>query len=273
MSFIYDKLVDLWVSSLPPHIPGPTRLAKEKMVRNTAAELYLNSVSISIRDRSVPIPEPTSEPKSLSLVLPVRGKGDSIAIQERRLEIVGESISSGSSFPAIGMPTPDPTPSVVSRDTSTIGGEPREDEAISRLRGYALSLRSQPLLSGPRLSILSHWPAVPGADPSKYSWESMRKIVGEEEDVDSDEDEAFIRRREEARRQRQKERFLKRQRANTSDDVSQIVTRASGSQPDPVHQTFSSQVVQDVPMTQPDRGVFGSRPTQKAVKKRRTRGF
>jgi RNA polymerase I-specific transcription initiation factor RRN6 len=57
---------------------------------------------------------------------------------------------------------------------------------------------------------------------------------------------------------------------------SQPIVVPSGSQPEVTHNGFSSQTVEDIPMTQPDRGAFGSRSIQKSKKKpkkHRTAGF
>lgn len=274
MSAVYDKLVDLWVSSLPREAPGPTRLAKEKLVRNIATELYLSSVVVSVRDKAVSIPQP-KEAEHLRLVLPVRGKDESITSRERQPEVPYDSTAGyNSSILASVIPTPGTTPSVTSREASTLSGDPKEDDSISRLRGYALSIRSQAPLNTARSSILAHWPIAPGTDPLNYSWEDARRNDGGTEDLDSDEEDAFVRQKEEARRQRREEKFLKRQRVTTVDSTSDLVAVVtSGSQPDPVQHVASSQIVGEIPMSQPDRGVFGSRQGQKAFKKRRTRGF
>merc|ERR1711939_1233848 len=58
--------------------------------------------------------------------------------------------------------------------------------------------------------------------------------------------------------------------------VSRRLTLTAGSQPEIIEKMFSSQPVNEVPMTQPDRGAYGSRSVQQAkkkVKKARTAGF
>jgi RNA polymerase I-specific transcription initiation factor RRN6 len=267
LSDIYDKLVDLWVSCLPRRTPGPARLAKEKLVRIVATELCLSSLGVFIRDKSVILPKPAELQGGSDFILSVRTKPDSS-------ETVGfQSTQSSSVVPVLSLPTPAVTPSLPSKDSTASFREPAEDEAISRLRGYALSIKSQPPLGTSRSTILAHWPSVPGADPSKYSWEATRKAVVEDEDVNSDEEEALVRQREQDRRRRRTEKFLKRQRVNTIDAASQpLPTLSVGSQPDSAQHPISSQTA-DLPMTQPGRGVFGSRLGPKGFKKRRTMGF
>jgi len=263
LSDIYDKLVDLWISCLPRRTPGPTRLAKEKLVRSVAAELCLSSLGVFIRDKSVIPPKQAELEDETDFVLPVRTKPDSS----------GRSLHSSSAVPVSSLPTPATTPSLPLNDSTTSLRAPAEDGAISRLRGYTLSIKSQPSLGVSRLAILAHWPSAPGADPLKYSWEASRQSIAKGEDTDSDEEEALARQREQDRRRRRTEKFLKRQRVNTVDAASQpLPALAFGSQPDPAKHPISSQAA-DVPMTQPDRGTFGSRLGPIGFKKRRTMGF
>jgi RNA polymerase I-specific transcription initiation factor RRN6 len=122
-------------------------------------------------------------------------------------------------------------------------------------------------------TILSQWPSNPGSDPANYSWEAKQK--GAEEDQNGAEREQRNR-KEEARRRKRTEKFLNQERGQTAEATSQpMVVNPSGSQPVVAHNGFSSQTVEDVPMTQPDRGAFGSRSVQKSkkAKKHRTAGF
>jgi RNA polymerase I-specific transcription initiation factor RRN6 len=267
LSDVYDKLVELWVGCLPHRTPGPARLAKEKFVRIIATELCLSSLGVFIRDKSVILPKAAESQEKTDFVLPMRTKPDSSETVD------GLSTHITSAVPVSSLPTPAATPSLPSNDSTASFREPAEDEAISRLRGYTLSIKSQPPLGASRSAILAHWPSSPGADPSRYSWEASRKAVVEDEDINSDEEEALIQHREQDRRRRRTEKFLKRQRMNTTNATSQpLPALGFGSQPDRAQHAVSSQTA-DIPMTQPDRGVFGSRLGPKFFKKRRTMGF
>jgi RNA polymerase I-specific transcription initiation factor RRN6 len=267
LSDVYDKLVNLWVSCLPRKTPGPARLAKAKLVRFVATELCLSSLGVFIRDKSVILPRPAESQKGADFVLAVRAKPDSSET------VAGKSTQNSSAIPLSNLPTPAVTPSLPSNDSASSFRAPAEDVAISRLRGYTLSIKSQPPLGASRSAILAHWPSAPGADPSKYSWESSRKAVVEDKDINGDEEEALIQQREQDHRRRRTERFLKRQHVDTIDAASQPLPALDfGSQPDPAQHPVSSQSA-DVPMTQPDRGAFGSRLGRKVFKKRRTMGF
>jgi RNA polymerase I-specific transcription initiation factor RRN6 len=277
VSAIYDRLVDVWVTCLPRRTPGPVRLAKDRLVRSIATELYLSSVAVSIRDKSVPMPAPEKPQESLPFVLPVREKGVNVsAAQSLSGPTTRSKMTSlvNASVPDIGIMSPDPIQPVSATVATDAPIEQTEDDAISRLRGYALSARSLPPLGVIRSSILKHWPAIPGASPFEYSWEDMRKNALTDDGLDSDEEEASIRQKEEERRQKRKEKFLKRERAVTLETGPQSIPMVSGSQPDPVQPFLSSQPLDpEVPMTQPDRGTFGSRLIKHGSKRRRTRGF
>jgi len=267
LSDIYDKLIGFWVSSLPRKTPGPTRLAKEKLVRSVAAELCLSSLGVFIRDKSITLPKQADPQEDTGFVLPVRNKPNSPETMDAK------STQNSLAVPVSSLPTPTPTPSLPSNDSTASLWELAEDEAIARLRGYTLSIKSQPPLGASRSEILAHWPSAPGADPSKYSWEVSRQSLADGEDINSDQEEALARQREQDRCRRRTEKFLKRQRVNTIDTASQsLPAPVFGSQPDPTQHLISSQNA-DVPMTQPDRGAFGSRLGPKGLKKRRTMGF
>lgn len=264
LSNVYDKMVDLWVSCLPKQTPGPARLAKERIVRNIAMELHLSSLALLARSKSVSVPKIATPQPGADFVLPVRGKPGSL----ERMESQG---SQGSSVEhSSGLPTSTAAPILTQNETS-IPSVPTEDPAISRLRSYTISIKSQPPPGTARLAILAHWPSTPGADPSNYSWEATRTTVTDDEDLDSDNEEV-MKRQKEARRKRHAKKFL-RQRADTMGTASQPAPAIPfGSQP-AMAQHFLSSQTGDIVMTQPDRGVFGSRPGIKVFKKRRIRGF
>ncbi len=174
------------------------------------------------------------------------------------------------SQPSFNLPTPAQTPSLYSRATSA--SEHKEDPAISRLRQYAVSIRSKTDFG--KSPILSQWPSVPGSDPANYSWAAKRE-AGDDGPNEAEREQRI--RKEETRRRRRTEKFLNEESATPRKPVSQpMVVIPSGSQPVVAHNGFSSQTVEDFPMTQPDRGAFGSRSiktSKKKPKKARTAGF
>lgn len=256
---VYDQVGEHWMACLPLHVSNPARLSKFRVARKVAVELCLGLIAVSIRNRSS---QPRGAPRDDSNIeqLPV---GE----EQNDLGIMTASEIATSSMPGAGfsLSTPSRTPSVYSRasnDTSDVS----EDPLTSRLRQYAVSIKSLPDLG--ESALLSQWPSAPGADPAKYSWQSMVDEL--EDDFDS------RRRNEEERRRRRTEKFLNRERVNESLASSQPKPLYSGSQPEPGLPAASSQSVGDVPMTQPDRGIFGARsakPGKKKKGKRRAAGF
>lgn len=268
LSEIYDKCVELWISCLPRQIPGPVRLAVERLARTIATELYLSSTTLLFRHKSVILPETSRSEERVDFTLPVRAKPGSLG------QVASQEDLAPSFPPAPRLPTPKINASTPLQNHPVKSSEQLEDGAISRLRAYGLKIKTQPSLGARKSAILSHWPRTPGADPSQYSYEASQNAVSSDQDPheESDDDEASIRKRKEEKRRRREERFLKRERQNTLDASSQQVptTVFGGSQPGPTALHLAISQSAGVPMTQPDRGLFGSRLGQK---KRRKVGF
>ena len=268
---IYDKLVEHWMASLPIKVSNLARGAKFKIIRQLAVEFLLSSIAISVQNKPSVLPPALPETGHGSLTLPVLDDGRTTR-QSSPAHLFSSQMSvdhGGSSDFRLPTPAPTQTPSEYSHATSA--SEPTEDPTISRLRQYAVSIKSRPDFGQSRL--LSHWPSTPGIDPASYSWEATQKTaasgeVGEEN---------YRNRREEARRRRRTEKFLKQERARAAETASQQSSVVpSGSQPAVAHHGFSSQTVDEMPTTPPDRDAFGSRPVQrvkKKPKKQRTAGF
>jgi RNA polymerase I-specific transcription initiation factor RRN6 len=160
----------------------------------------------------------------------------------------------------INFPTSTYTPSVYSNITSASGL--MEDPAITRLRQYAVSIKSRPDTGKSR--ILSEWPTLPGVDPATYTYKGLPA----ESEMEDSEQESRAAKKEAARRRRRTENFVQRSTAQSSRAVSPVGSQATELPALP----FSSQPMQELPMTQPDRGAFGSRK-RKGKKKQRTACF
>ncbi|KAM3074231.1 hypothetical protein ACMFMF_006252 [Clarireedia jacksonii] len=267
---MYDQLIDIWVTNLPHKTPGTVRLKKARQIQSIAMELCLSSLAISLRNEAV---EPTvlehaedylgraskdideisraSSPPFFSSQLPAQGTGDL----------------------HFSLPTPERTPSIYSH-TSAATTDLVGDPTLSRLRQYAVSIASDIEVSPAKSSIIAQWPSVPGIDPATYSWEEIQKAAAAAASADEDNRS----RKERHRRRRRTERFLNSERASEAPYSSQPVSHPLGSQP-VVQNIYSSQPVNEMPMTQPDRGAFGGRPASAAApgknkpKKRRAAGF
>ncbi|KZF25521.1 hypothetical protein L228DRAFT_280758 [Xylona heveae TC161] len=71
LSAIYDYLISLWLAPLPNTVPGRTRLAKERVVRKAAAELFLASIGLRVIRNSAPsVGDATQSQASRSLTGP-----------------------------------------------------------------------------------------------------------------------------------------------------------------------------------------------------------
>jgi RNA polymerase I-specific transcription initiation factor RRN6 len=267
--FICNQLIDNWMTNLPPGVSGKARLSKFNIIRQTAVELFLSSFAVSLRSKEADANiAPIQDDDDLALLEQEKYYGTTR--ESSPANFASQAVSFPGHQPYFSLPTPAQTPSLYSRATSAT--ELKEDPAISRLRQYAVSIKSKPDFG--KSTILSQWPSAPGSDPSHYSWEARQKVADEDQGGEGTEKRN---RKEEARRRRRTEKFLNQERDRAAEALSQpMVVIPSGSQPIVDHTSFSSQPAEDIPMTQPDRGTFGSRSVQKSkkkTKKHRTAGF
>lgn len=261
---VYDRIGDHWLASLPLEVSNITRLAKFKAARKLAVELYLSSVAVSIRDKSSHMEEPVVDESGTMSLRPVLNN-DSATLgygSSQMTEVESQE-------PASSLPNPARSPNLQSSELAA-SREPLIDPAILRLRQYAVSI-AQPSGIGSS-ALLFLWPSSPGADPSNYTWKSGPSG----NDGGADERYEHKRRRDESRRRKKTAKFLSGGIPIRPEASSQPAFPPFGSQPEIPHQTSSSQVINEQPMTQPDRGLFGSRSLiskNKKPKKRRAAGF
>jgi RNA polymerase I-specific transcription initiation factor RRN6 len=266
---VFNQLIDNWMASLPRDVSNKARLSKFNIIRQTAVELYLSSFAVSLRNKATDVNIGTVQNDQNDLTLPEPDTEYGTTRESSPVNFSSQQVPFPRNQPVFSLPTPAQTPSLYSRATSA--SEYKEDLAITRLRQYAVFIKPKPDFG--KSTILSQWPSNPGSDPANYSWEAKQK--GAEEDQNDAEREQRNR-KEEARRRKRTEKFLNQERGQTAEATPQpMVVNPSGSQPVVAHNGFSSQTVEDVPMTQPDRGAFGSRSVQKSkkAKKHRTAGF
>jgi RNA polymerase I-specific transcription initiation factor RRN6 len=268
---IYDQLIDNWMASLPLDVAYRARLSKFNIIRQAAVELFLSSFAVSLRNKATDVNLAPIQNDEIDLTLPEQDKYYGTTRESSPVSFSSQAISLPGRGLDFSLPTPAQTPSLYSRATSA--SELKEDPAISRLRQYVVFIRSKPDFG--KSLILSQWPSTPGSDPSNYSWEARRKAFNEDQGAEESEKRNH---KEQARRRRRTEMFLNRDSAQIAEASSQpmVVVIPSGSQPEVIHSGFSSQTVEDIPMTQPDTGAFGSRSIQKSKKKskkHRTAGF
>jgi RNA polymerase I-specific transcription initiation factor RRN6 len=267
---IYDQLIDIWVTNLPHKTPGTVRLKKARQIQSISMELCLSSLGISLRNEAI---EPTVvQHTEISLDRAAKDM-DEVSRASSPPFFSSQFHTQGTEDHQFSLPTPERTPSIYSH-TSAATTDVVGDPTLSRLRQYAVSIASETELAPAKSTIISQWPSVPGVDPVTYSWEEMQKAAAAAASADEDNSS----RREQSRRRRRTEKFLKSDRASEAPSLSQPMHLPFGSQPI-AQNIYSSQPFNEVPMTQPDRGAFGGRPTsavtpgKKKPKKRRAAGF
>ncbi|KAH7407569.1 RNA polymerase I-specific transcription initiation factor RRN6-like protein [Cadophora sp. MPI-SDFR-AT-0126] len=262
---IFDQLVEYWMTSLPMDVPNLVRHAKFKVIRQLTMDLCLNSIGIFLQDKALDHIADTASRDDESGAVSL-GKDGRFTTQSSPRLFSSQTVATQYD-PGLTLPTPTQTPSLYSQATSASGLA--EDPVIARLRQYAPSIKAKAELgANSNASVLCHWPSAL-ADPAEYSYETAKKAWAS---ANTEEDDARSSRKVKARRRRRTEEFVK----AVEPAVSRRLTLTAGSQPEVIEKMFSSQPASDVPMTQPDRGAFGSRSVQqvkKKAKKARTAGF
>ena len=169
ITLLYDSLVQDWLAPLPADVSNRIRIAKEKLIRNIAAELSLARVVIfrapdeGIAQAGKGHSRASSQPNMLQ---------DYKFPPTSQMSEYGVSSSFGpnksSSLP--GTPSSSQPPQLPSQDSK---GTP-----YSRLRLYT-SIHEQPPLSKSVSNLLAHW--QPGSDPSTYDWQKTAQALDVEE--------------------------------------------------------------------------------------------
>ncbi|KAI9771255.1 MAG: hypothetical protein M1840_002225 [Geoglossum simile] len=281
LSGLYDRLIDTWVASLPGSASGRTRLAKERIARRVAAELYLSSIGIALEDserrREVDSSE-RAEPEGQSIEMPIRPRGGSQGVigkgkgkEEREplssLQHSTRDRSLGLEARQVG--SSDYTPSHYSYPSSSPGGSGTEDASCTRLRAYT-QLTPQPSLLPAMSSILAHWKV--GSDPSSYSWNATRAALAEDDgdkELTSGGDEIL-------RHRIKREKRLKRQRLGTVESAASSQPmgkdRLWGSQPVAIARSSQGQADNNiVSASQVVRGIYGGQLVGPTAHKRKKR--
>jgi RNA polymerase I-specific transcription initiation factor RRN6 len=262
---LYDRLIHDWLSVLPHDIPGRTRIFKEKMIRNITAELCLARI-LSAR----PLTSATDG----------SGENNEIISNARDFpDFPGEiaRIQRTSSDAQSAPHKTDDELAVASANLTLSAGQRTAVTIPALIRLNSLTI-SDDHSSLPKCvdDILSHW--VPGGDPGVYDWQ---KLVREEE---------MERLKIEHKQAIPKHIMRRRSQSNLAAEEPALarsspivpIIQYSGSQPQGEHlraKLRSSQLTEEnLPMTQIERGVFGSRESVKKIgakirKKKRAAGF
>ncbi|OJJ49524.1 hypothetical protein ASPZODRAFT_127998 [Penicilliopsis zonata CBS 506.65] len=251
--YTYDWLVNEWLSTLPPDMPGRSRVVKEKIIRGIVVDMLMSQIRIM----------PT---------LPDSTLGDSTESAGHDLSSVNMEADSIRKTSDINDLYPSQPSNWTPMEVSNAASQQTKDrttncyDALSSLT--TLEKRSP---SRRVSSVLAHW--TPGSDPCTYDWERSVQALQTVE-------------------VRTPKRIARRKPSrNLGSDPSLTPaftpkaapsTREWGSQPQnemPRIQIQSSQMREDdIPMTQVERGLFGGREASKKVssktrKKKRAAGF
>lgn len=205
LSQIYNALAKYWIRTLPKRIPDGVRVAMEKLLTKTAAQLYLGnfglcSISESAEIESKIYPETeldTDRPFSIAIrgqfVPSIRTKLEQGQTERIAPTLPSSQISEDTGFlPAVDNFPPWHVPEGQSsldlaRSVSSDTDLP-EDPASKRLRALT-NLTPQPKLPLSSSNILRHWGV--GSDPDKYDWEAVQSAIDIElENPPADADEA-----------------------------------------------------------------------------------
>ena len=252
----YDRMVDDWMSTLPRVVPVQTRLMKEKLIRQVAADLILSRlIKISTSLDSIILSTPAD---------PVEDRANEKANEKA---LAQNKFLQSSYFALLSSQTPSNQSSIAKSRASgsrrdTIPAQQSKYTAVPVLGGLSAFIKFKTPRPTARkvANLLSHWPV--GTNPQHYVWEG-----GEDEEA----------RNSKARtsKNRRKKRSQTRDQSLPSTPAVPMV-RTWGSQPlaPPRLNISSSQPMDGMSMTQMERGAFGARALKKPKKKKkREAGF
>lgn len=213
MSTIYDKMIELWVASLPAETPGAVRIAKERLVRNIAADLALSSLMAHVQEKpKAPDTIATNERESFRSSQFTQSQA--MVSQRSHLPSATPDLDLPSSQPSIDGGMTEQYSQLLTPASSVAGsqashsGEAAEDPSITLLRSYALHVKTQKPLRKSRADILSTWEL--GINIKDFVWKAP-DLYGTVEEEEEDEEAIAKKKRQEHRERRRTEKFLKRQ--------------------------------------------------------------
>ncbi|KAI2790431.1 hypothetical protein POX_d05944 [Penicillium oxalicum] len=256
----YDRLVEEWVSSIPASIPHFTRVMKERIVRGIALELLLSRV-VRVSNVAV-VQEPT---ETVDREDTNRSVAEEPASSQTFTSALLSSQVPSSQITMAGAPT-----APASSENVPVGASTPLYSALSAFTTF----KKPRAMARNVANLLSHWEV--GVDPSAYEWQqTSSRIEGEEARRLGG---SHLPRRSRSRRKSQQPPSS--QGSNLPDTPVAPFIRTWGSQPADALPTIpvpsSQPTLDELPMTQMERGHFGAREVKKgpkAKKKRRAAGF
>jgi hypothetical protein len=263
---LYQSLVSSWLSRLPREVPDRIRVNKERLARNVAAHLALAGLATRPFVREL----------------------ETHAAQER---IYSDASPPATATLASSLDLDVASSAVRSEPLSPLPSVAEEHPACVRLRAYTTLSRNAAATTtatpGSVLDMLAHLPPDAEIDPITYDWRATKANVIAEHDQSAETADPRVRRRAEKLAQAKRRRVqvqtegaeeLVRQRAPPAIGSSRMVLPTREVQSSQVVPPESSMFGDFGPMTQPERGAFGTRIGGPAVGrkdkgKRREAGF
>lgn len=285
LSQIYNALAKYWICTLPERIPDGVRVAMEKLLSKTAAQLYLGnfgvcSISESAEIESEIYPETeldTDRPFSIAIrgqfVPSIRTKLEQGQTERIAPTLPSSQISEDTGFlPAVDNFPPWHIPEGQSSLDLARSGIPdtdlSEDPASKRLRALA-NLTPQPKLPLSSSNILRHW--VVGSDPDKYDWEAVQSATGlERENPPADDDEAETKKmknKQQARRDKSDNAIVRLSSNST------LPTRVRVTQSSPIPPPLTQEIVEQLPTIAIPSSQMNMSGSRGPSKKKKAAGF
>jgi hypothetical protein len=261
---LYQSLVSDWLSHLPREVPDRIRVNKERLARNVAADLALAGIAAGP------------------------------SVHELETHVVRERIYPDSAPPATVTLAPSldldmASTAVRSQPLSSLPFVAEEHPVCVRLRAYTTISRNAVTTAIPAsvLDMLAHLPSDAEIDPLTYDWRATKADITAEHDQSAETADPRVHRRAEKLAQAKRRRAqlqteaaeeLVRQRAPPAIGSSRMVLPTREVQSSQVAPPESPMLSDLGPMTQPERGIFGTRiggpaAGRKDKGKRREAGF
>ncbi|KAL4751544.1 hypothetical protein BDW72DRAFT_203076 [Aspergillus terricola var. indicus] len=264
---IYDRLVNHWLIDLPSDIPGRARITKEKAIRQLVADIVLSQI-ISVHQKeaaeSTTNKDVTSSAYSSSVLTTLSGLTDEQSSYGTLLSSADQGFQSQADTAA--------TQSSTLEDSVLPERQTDQRPTFKVLSSYTRYDKTGTISRGAG-RVLGYW--KPGFDPASYLLASEGPQLAAKNKAIK------------GKSRRNVSQTLKKLSHDSPvpplvSSPAPAVRGAWGSQPEtgqpPMIRFQGSQLTDDVPMTQVERGAFGSREASrkggiKAKKKKRAAGF
>lgn len=285
LSQIYNTLAKYWIRTLPERIPDGVRVAMEKLLSRTAAQLYLSNFRVCSISESAEIESKidletkldTKRPFSIAIrgefVPSIRTEIEQGQTERISPTLASSQISEDTGFlPAVeNFPPwhiPEGQSSLDLARSVTSDKELPEDPASKRLRALT-NLTPQPKLPLSSSNILHHW-AV-GSDPENYDWEAVQSSIDlelENPSVDAGEAETKKTKKKQRARRDKSDNAIAKLSSNSS-----LPTRVRVTQSSPIPPPLTQETVEQLPTIAIPSSQMNMSGSRGPSKKKKAAGF